>query len=54
MLVKFEYALVAAATSLQKCLSLSSTEAEYFALNVAAKTIVWLKGVLVESAVEQE
>jgi len=40
-------------STLQKCVTLSSTEAEYVALSEASKTIVWLRRVLEELGINQ-
>lgn len=44
---------ISAARSLQKCITLSSTEAEYVVLAEAAKETIWLRNVLNKLGVEQ-
>lgn len=53
MLAKCGNAAVAASTKLQKCVSLSSTEAENFALRESFITVVWHMYVLTELDVGQ-
>ena len=40
-------------SKLQKCLALSTTEAEYVAANEAGKEVIWLKNYLIELGVKQ-
>lgn len=54
MLVKFGVVVVAVATGLQKCVSLSPTEEKCVALNEAVKLSVWLKVVILELGLKQE
>ena len=39
---------------MQRCVTLSSTEAEYVALSESAKIIVWLRRVLLEIGIKQD
>lgn len=52
MLVKIGGAVITTTTNLEKCVSLSSTEAEYVALCEAVRTVVWLWNALEELGVK--
>lgn len=46
MLVNFGGAVIAPTANLQKCFSLSTTEAEYVTMSEAVVTAVWLRNIL--------
>lgn len=52
--MKYGDTVVAATTTLQKRVSLCSTEAEYVPLAEAVKTLVWLRNVLSELGFDQK
>lgn len=54
LLIQYPNAAVAAAIEVQKCVTLSSTEATYIALSEHVKTIAWFQNVLSELSFEQE
>ena len=53
IVIKYGNAPIYAASILQKCVTLSSTEAEYVALSEAIKTITWLRRVLNKIGIPQ-
>lgn len=54
MLVKFGGAVFVLTTTLQKCVTHSSTESEYVSMSKAVRTLVWLRNVLEELGVKQK
>lgn len=54
VLIRYGKAAVYFRTSLQKCVTLSSTEAEYVSLSESIKSILWLRRILNELDIEQQ
>lgn len=54
MLLMYGNAVIEACSSLQKRISLTSTEAEFIAFSKAAKTVLWLRSALIERDIDQE
>lgn len=54
IIIRYGNALIYATSSLQECVSISSTEAEYVALSEGCKVIAWLRQVLSEFNIVQD
>ena len=54
IVIRYGDAVVSFSSTLQKCIALSSSEAEYVAMSEAVKNVVWLRRVLAELDIPQD